>query len=102
MLLSWVVSYINFSTKEISKKLHKKGLIVKFPKDCSSFCQFWFEFFQLCSRSNNIDLDSSCSNNLHWFLGQLLDIQPMLQSSFSRRQRSRRQGSRRQGSRRNG
>ena len=67
----------------LCKKSHKKCLTVKFPKNCSSFCQLWLQLLQLCSRSNHIDLDSSCSNNLQWFLGQLFDVQTMLQSSFS-------------------
>merc|ERR1712212_1374225 len=51
---------------------------VQLPENCSTRSELWFQLLQLCRRTNNVQLEVSCSNSLHRFLDHLLHISSML------------------------
>merc|ERR1712212_1246008 len=51
---------------------------VQLPENCSTRSELWFQLLQLCSGTNNVQLEVSCSNSLHWLLNHLLHISSVL------------------------
>merc|ERR1712212_1156946 len=51
---------------------------VQLPENCSTRSELWFQLLQLCSGTNNVQLEVSCSNSLHRLLNHLLHIRSML------------------------
>merc|ERR1712119_219516 len=62
---------------KISSILHPERVGLQLPEDCSTRCQFWLQFLQLCCRSNNVDLKVTSTNSLHGFFNNFLDIGSM-------------------------